>query len=514
MRTSPSVLVIGAGLGGIAAAARLARQGCAVTVLEKNPAPGGRCGRLVCDGHRFDVGPTLLLMPEVFAETYAALGERMEDHLDLRRVDPTYCVHFDDGTALSLTADLHALRSQVEAIEPGSFAGVLRYLAEGQRHYNVALRQFVGREFGSFAEYVSPQNLWRVIVQLHALRRHYARMARYVQDPRLKAALTFQNMYLGLSPFDAPATYSLLPYTELADGVWFPMGGMYRVIESLVAIAERQGVRFHYSAPVTRITLAGDRATGVLLQDGTDLAADVIVANADLPYVYSRLLPESATARRMQRLRYTCSAILFYWSVDIAYPALGPHSVFLSGDYRDSFERIFTAHALPEAPSFYLHAPARIDPSAAPPGRDTLLALVPVGHLDDGCAQDWDAWLPAARMAVLRRLARLGLADLDRHIAAERSYTPRDWLTLYNLERGAAFSLSHTALQVGYLRPHNRHRRYGNLYFVGGSTHPGSGLPMVLLSARLTAERVLRDLRAARAVGHAGAGVRRETRKQ
>jgi phytoene desaturase len=252
-------------------------------------------------------------------------------------------------------------------------------------------------------------------------------------------------------------------------------------------------VHFRYNAPAVQITVDGHRATGVLLADGSPLAADVIVANADVPYVYRHLLPGTRAARRFEHLRYTCSAIMFYWGVDTVYPQLGPHTVFLAGDYRAGFERIFRDHALPVEPSVYVHAPARIDPSAAPPSRDTLLALVPVGHLDGAAAQDWDRWQARARAAVLQRLAGVGVADLDKHTTVEMSYTPREWRSLYNLAKGAAFSLSHNVLQVGYLRPHNRHRRYGNLYFVGGSTHPGSGIPMVLLSARLTTERILQD---------------------
>jgi phytoene desaturase len=341
--------------------------------------------------------------------------------------------------------------------------------------------------------YLGPQNLWEVLHHLHALGRHYARIGHHFRHPHLRAAFTFQDMYLGLSPFDAPATYSLLSYTELAEGVWFPMGGLYRVVESLVAIAEARGVQFRYSTPVARVIVEGGRATGVLLADGSALGADVIVANADVPYVYRHLLPDAAAARRLERLKYTCSAILFYWGVDTVYPQLGPHTVFLAGDYRGGFERIFKDHALPDEPSFYVHAPARIDPSAAPPGKDTLLVLVPVGHLDAAAAQDWGRWQAQARAAVLGRLAATGVTDLEQHLTVEMTCTPCDWLARYNLAKGAAFSLSHSVLQVGYFRPHNRHRRYGNLYFVGGSTHPGSGLPMVLLSARLTVERILQD---------------------
>jgi len=328
--------------------------------------------------------------------------------------------------------------------------------------------------------------------------KHYHHMGRFLHDPRLKAAFTFQDMYLGLSPFDAPATYSLLAYAEMARGVWFPLGGLYAVIASLAAIAQAQGVHIRYHAPVRQIEVASGRATGVVLEDGSRLTADVVVANADLPYVYRCLLSEGdqhdrAEAQRLERLKYTSSAIMFYWGVDQVCPPLDTHNLFLCGDYRGGFDRIFAGHALPSQPSFYVHAPARVDPSAAPPGQDSLYVLVPAGHLDAQRPQDWAALRDRARTAVLQRLAQAGLPGLADHLKFEISYTPHDWQTRYALEKGAGFGLSHDFWQVGYLRPHNRHPRYPNLYFVGSSTHPGTGLPMVLLSARLVVERILAE---------------------
>ena len=490
----PTALVIGAGLGGIATAARLARAGFNVQVLEKQEAPGGRCSQIIRDGHRFDTGATLFLMPEVFAETYTELGERMEDHLELHRIDPTYRIRFEDDTQLALTSDLNEMQAQLEAIEPGSFGGLLRYLVEGHESYHLSLQRFVGRNFYHLPDYFSLQNL-PLLFKMKALVKHYDNIGHYFHDPHLKAAFTFQNMYLGLSPFDAPATYSLVQYTELADGVWYPVGGIYRVIESLASIAEAHGVHFVYNTPVKQIEVDGNRATGVVLQDGSHMSADVIVANADLPYVYSHLLPDRAEADHLERLKYTCSALMFYWGVDRVYPQLGTHNVFLADDYRTSFDRIFNDHLLPDEPSFYVHAPVRTDASAAPAGEDTLMVLVPAGHLDATIAQDWHALQARARSAVIRRLAAsVGIVDLEQHLKFEVSYTPRDWFSMYNLAKGAAFGLSHNFMQVGYLRPHNRHHRYSNLYFVGSSTHPGTGLPMVLLSARLTTERILKEI--------------------
>jgi len=491
--TKGNALIIGAGLGGIATAGRLAREGYSVTVLEKNARPGGRCDQIVRDGHRFDTGATLFLMPEIFEQTYAALGERMDDHLDLKRIDPTYRVHFDDGVELAITSDLNAMQPQLEAIEPGSTRALLRYLAEGTNNYHKSIEHFVGRNFRNIFEYFSPRN-FPMLFELHALTKHYRRASRFFKDPHLRAAFTFQDMYLGLSPYDALATYSLLQYTEMVNGVYFPVGGLYRVIETLVAITEGLGVTYRYGAPVKRILVDGDRTTGVQLASGETLRADLVIANADLPYVYRELLPDDPAVRRLERLKSTCSTLMFFWGTDKVYPQIKHHNVFLSSAYKASFDRIFKGHDLPEDPSFYVHAPARTDPAAAPDGQDTLVVLVPVGHLDGGHPQDWEAITAHARETALRCMGtQLGTGDLESHIKFEVTFTPHTWQSRYNLDRGAAFGFSHNFTQVGYLRPHNRHRRYGNLYFVGSSTHPGTGLPMVLLSARLTTERVIED---------------------
>ncbi|MBN1812413.1 MAG: phytoene desaturase [Anaerolineae bacterium] len=487
-----SVLVIGAGIGGIAVAGRLARRGYDVTVLEKNAVPGGRLNKLLQDGHRFDVGPSLFLMPQTYAATYAALGERMEDHLDLQRIDPTYHLHFDDGTQLQLSANINWMQEQLEAIKPGSFGGLLRYLVEGHQHFHLSLDRFVGKNFYTLFDEFNPGNL-PMLFQLKALTKHYDNIGNYFSDPKLKAAFTFQNMYLGLSPYEAPATYSLLQYTELADGVWFPIGGMYRIVESLTSIAEGHGARFVYGAPVKQIVVEGSRATSVILEDGSTMQADIVIANADLPYVYDRLLPDRNLGERMMNKQFTCSTIMFYWGVDKTYPQLAHHSVFLSGDYRASFDRIFHDQTLPEKPSFYIHVPNRTDPAAAPPWRDNLMVLVPVGCLYEERNQDFEALRARAKETVFKRLERLGITDLQAHITHEVSYTPHDWREMFNLARGAAFGLGHNFTQVGYLRPQNRHGRYKNLYFCGASTHPGTGVPVVLIGAGLVEERITKE---------------------
>ncbi len=495
MSKKSAAIVIGAGIGGIATAARLAKNGFEVTVLEKNDMPGGRCNQIVRDGHRFDIGPTLFLMPEVWEETFAALGEKMSDHLDLRRIDPTYKVHFADGLQLQLTSDIGSMQTQLERVDKSAFTGFLGYIAEGAKHYKISLEKFVGRNFYNIFEYFSLTNL-PLIFQLKALQKHYTNTGRYFKDERLKAAFTFQNMYLGLSPYDAPATYSLLQYTELAEGVWYPMGGMYAGIEALTEVAEKLGVKFIYNSPVKQINVGKQKVESVVTEDGKEYRADLFVGNADLPYIYKELLPKNAEAEALDKKLYTCSTIMFYWGVDKRYSQVAHHNVFLGGDYKASFDQIFEDHNLPAEPSFYVHAPARTDPAAAPEGQDTFYVLVPVGHLDESLKQDWDAMVNRARETVLERLAsEMGMGDLKEHIKFEIVYTPKEWKNRFNLEKGAAFGLSHNFWQVGFLRPQNRHSQYKNLYFAGASTHPGTGLPIVLLSARLTTERILKEFK-------------------
>jgi len=269
---------------------------------------------------------------------------------------------------------------------------------------------------------------------------------------------------------------------------------MYAGIQALTKIAEKLGVKFIYNAPVKKMKEERGKITSVVTEDDREFIADIFVANADLPYIYKELLPENKEAKKLENKLYTCSTIMFYWGVDKEYPQITHHNVFLGGDYKASFDQIFNDHTLPEAPSFYVHAPARADRVAAPNGQDTLYVLVPVGHLDARSEQDWDALVGRARGTVFKRLANeMGVDDLKAHIKFEIVYQPKVWKERFNLEKGAAFGLSHNFWQVGYLRPQNRHKQYKNLYFAGASTHPGTGLPIVLLSARLTTERILKE---------------------
>lgn len=490
---SNSVIVIGAGVGGIVAATHLARRGIHVTVLEKNSRPGGRCDRFSRDGHLFDAGPTLLVMPLLYEAEFAALGTSLPEMLSLQRVDPTYHLVFDDGSKLALTSDMSSMQAQLEAFEPGSFPGLLRYMEEGHRHYHLGMEKLVNRDFRKASDFFNLGNL-PILYQLKPLVNHYRNMSSYFDDPRLKAAFTFQDVYMGLSPFQAPATFSMMPYTELSHGVWYPKGGMYAIVEALMELARGAGVEFEFDAAVERIDVNGRQTRGVVLSDGRQVQAEAVLANADLPYVYNDLLPPDGEAERLAHKRFSCSVISFFWGVDKPYEGLPPHTLFLSQDYRENFEAIIRDLGLPANPCLYVHAPARLDRAMAPEGQDTLIAIVPVGHMSENGDQDWAAIRDEARQHVFRRLKTLGITDLEEHIKFEVNYTPLSWRKRYNLMKGSTHGLCHNLTQLAYFRPRNKHSRYQNLYFVGASTHPGTGLPTAMVSGRLAAERMADDL--------------------
>jgi phytoene desaturase len=490
---SRSVAIIGAGVGGISAAIHLALHGLHVIVFEKNPHPGGRCDWIERDGHRFDTGPTLMVMHRVYEAEFAALGGSMSNLLNLQQVDPTYRLIFDDGSQLALTADMQSMRNQLESVEHGAYQGFLRYHDEGKRHYQQVMEKLVNRDFRRFSDFFSPGNI-PLLFQVKPLVNHYANMSSYFKNPRLKAAFTFQDVYMGLSPFEAPATFSLMPYTELAHGVWYPKGGMYSIVEALMELARETGVEFAFDTTVEKIIVKGRQVVELALEHNQRLKADVILANADLPYVYQDLLPKDNQAEKISRKHFSCSVISFFWGVDKPYHILGPHTLFLADDYRANFDTIVQDLGLPDNPSLYIHAPARLDLSMAPPGEDTLIAVVPVGHLSDNEHRDWNELTDQARRHVFRRMATLGIKDLEAHIKFETSFTPLSWQKRYNLMKGSTHGLSHNLTQLAYFRPSNRHPRFPNLYFVGASTRPGTGMPTAMVSARLVAKRIIDEL--------------------
>lgn len=527
-----TAVVIGAGTGGIATAARLAKAGYRVTVLEKNDFVGGRCSLMYSQDqqqqrYRFDQGPSLLLLPNLFRETFHDLDTSLEaEGVDLLRCPINYQIFFHDGVVFKPTTDLAEMKKQIERYEgKDGFESYLAWMAESHRHYELSVDHVLHQNHDSITTVATP-TFARLVLKFHPFESIYSRASRYFRTDRLRRVFTFATMYMGMSPFDAPSTYSLLQYTEAAEGIWYPRGGFQTVLARLVDVGARLGVDYRLSCPVKQVLTSpdGGTATGVLLENGETILADTVVVNADLVYAYSNLLPGSipkspsepasrvenekaaAYAKSLRQRDASCSSISFYWALDRKIPELNVHNIFLADQYKESFDAIFKRQTLPDDPSFYVNVPSRIDPSAAPEGCDAVIVLVPVGHLlrsrgneaeipTSQSEQDWDSVVARARSAVIETItARTGVSPgWEKSIVHELVNTPRTWEDKFNLDKGAILGLSHNFFNVLCFRPTIRAQGVRNAYFVGASTYPGTGVPIVLAGAKITTEEILKD---------------------
>src|SRR5215216_923957 len=453
-------------------------MGFEIEVFEKNARVGGRVGRLEAEGFSFDTGPSLLLMTDTYRELFHFAGRDLDDYVRLIPLDANYRVTFGDGDTLTIRRTLPELIGELERIEPGVTPRFYRFLEDACNKYRLGRSEFVERDFEGARDFFGLRNL-RLLLKTKALGNYYRQV----------------SMYLGLSPFEAPAVYSLLPYTELAeDGLWFPEGGMYSLVEAMERLATELGVRFHLSSQVERVVVTKGRARGVMVEGG-EVEADAVLANADLPYAYRELLGGLADRdfrlRGREKLEYTASAFMLYLGVDGKLGNMVHHNFYLSGRYRENFEAIFRDRTLPEDPSFYAVVPSKTEPGMAPDGMQSLFVLVPVPHL--GPNVDWNSDGDAFREKIDGLLQRRVGLDRSR-VVYEKVRTPLDWRDEYNLEEGAAFGIGHGIFQVGYFRPPMVSKAVQGMYFVGASTRPGTGVPLVTIGARLVADRIGREV--------------------
>ena len=481
-------------MGSLAAAIRLAARGFEVEVFEKNEGLGGRMGRLEESGFTFDTGPSLLLMTDTYRELFASAGRDLDDYVRLIPLDGQYRVNFGDGDSLTVRRTLPELIRELERIEPGVTPRFYRFLADACQKYRVGRSEFVERDFEGARDFFGLRNL-RLLLRTRALNNYYRSVSRFFRTEKLRQAFSLQTMYLGLSPFEAPAVYSLLPYTELAeDGLWFPEGGMYSLIEAMEELATELGVRFHLNSPVEQVVLSKGKATGIRAC-GEETGADAVLVGADLPYAYRELLGGTADGdfkfRRREKLQYTASAFMLYLGIDRKLDRMLHHNFYLSGRYKENFEAIFRDRRLPDDPSFYAVVPSKTEPDMAPQGKASLFVLVPVPHL--GPNVDWEREGTSFKERVYDLLERRCGVRRD-WVVFERVRTPLDWRDEYNLEEGAAFGIGHGIMQVGYFRPPMVSEAIEGLYFVGASTRPGTGVPLVTIGARLVAERIGREV--------------------
>jgi phytoene desaturase len=480
---SGNALVIGSGFGGLAAAIRLSVRGWRVQVLERLPQPGGRARVHQQDGFRFDAGPTIITVPHLFEELWALAGRRLADDVTLKPLNPYYRVRFDDGRWFDYSGDNAAMRAEVARFDPSDLPGFDALAREADVCYREGFEKLGAVAFDSVAQLlVAVPNMirmrgWQTIWQM---------VCRHLKNPYLRVVFSFHPLLIGGNPLKVTGSYALIHSLERRFGVHWAMGGTGALVQAMVRLLADRGVPVRCDADVQRILVENGRAAGVQLQNGERLAADIVVSNADAAWTYKHLVPDARrrtwTDRKLARAKYSMSLFVWYFGTNRRYDGVPHHQMVLGPRYEGLLTDIFLKHKLTEDFSLYLHRPSASDDSVAPPGHDCFYALSPVPHLDSGV--DWATEAEGYRQRVQRRLEQTVLPGLGQHIVSSRVTTPQQFHDDLLSYKGAAFGMEPRLLQSAWFRPHNRSEDLRGLYLVGAGTHPGAGVPGVLMSAQ------------------------------
>ncbi|MFO1488117.1 MAG: phytoene desaturase family protein [Verrucomicrobiota bacterium] len=488
---SKQTIVIGAGPGGLATAILLASAGVKVKIIERLPLIGGRTSSIEADGYKFDLGPTFFLYPRVLEEIFSAAGTSLRHEVEMVRLDPQYRIQFGAGGKLDCTPDIGSMEKQIAALAPGDAAGFRRFLNENRTKLSL-MEPCLETPFLGWQDLVQA----RLLKILPMLRPHQSvdtYLKRFFKDERVRLAFCFQSKYLGMSPFRCPSLFSILSFLEYEYGVWHPIGGCAAVTAAMARVAERLGVEICLNEPVEEILFAGRRAVGVRTSSGTH-RADAVVVNADFARAMERLVPDHLrrrwTNQKLAAKKYSCSTFMMYLGVEGEFD-LPHHTIHIAENYEKNLDDIENKHVLSEDSSFYVQNACVTDPTLAPRGHSALYVLAPVTHQHPNV--NWAREKEKFRAQLLRHVAKAGYKNLESKIRYERVITPADWDRRYEIYRGATFNLAHTLDQMLHLRPRNRFEDLDGMYLVGGGTHPGSGLPVIFESARISSKLLLED---------------------
>ena len=486
------VVIVGAGPGGLASAMQLAHAGCDVTILERLDRPGGRTSSIEMDGYRFDCGPTFFLYPRVLREIFNAVGYDLFEECPMVRLDPQYRLTFAQGGKLDCTPDVASMDEQIAKFAPQDVGAFKRYLDDNRAKLE-SFRPILESPFTSAADLIRP-SLLPALKHLHPFRSLGAELEKYFEDPRLVIAFAFQSKYLGMSPFNCPSLFSILSFLEYENGVWHPLGGCGQVSQRMAEIAESLGVKIRYQEPVTKVDFNGQEVVGLHTEKGR-YDADAFVVNADFANWMTQTVPDHKRRkwkdRNIAKKRFSCSTFMMYLGIEGIYHDLPHHNIHICKDYQQNLQDIETNHQLSDDPSLYVQNASVTDPSLAPSGHSALYVLVPVTHQTDNV--DWNTERARYRELTLDKLSQIGLTDIRDRIRCEKIITPDQWQSDYAIYKGATFNLAHNLGQMLHKRPGNRFKELGRVFLVGGGTHPGSGLPVIYESSRISSRMILND---------------------
>ena len=490
------VIIVGAGVGGLATAIRLLSKGYKVTIYEKEEKIGGKVNIIEKDGFHFDLTASILMRPQEYKELFSFANKHWEDYLEFIRLDPMYKVNYADGSSYSFSSDLVKLIDILEAMSKEDSVGYLRFLADSYEKYLIASKYFLNESFIKPMDFFNPLTM-NMALRTKTLSSTYSYVSKYINNEKLREFLCFQALYVGISPYNGPNIYTIVPTISELYGLWHLKGGMYTYIKALKKLILQLGGTIETQTNIEEILISDGIAVGVKSNKGNE-KADIIVCNADFPYAVTELIKNEKVKaeydnEKISKMKYSCSTFIMYLGLKKKYPQLQVHNLFLGEDFKDNIEAPFQGK-LPERPSLYIYCPSKIDESMAPHDNENLNVMVRVPNLLFDEIQ-WNDKLKAAfRELILETLHRIdGLEDLEENIIYENYLTPKDLKDSFNSYGGTAFGLSHTLTQTNYFRPHLKLDTVKNLYFVGSSVHPGTGVSMVLLSSKLVAEEIFKD---------------------
>lgn len=486
------VVIVGAGPGGLAAAVLMASAGARVRIVERLPVIGGRTSTIEACGFRFDLGPTFFLYPRVLDEIFRAAGTSLEREVPLVRLDPQYRLTFGAGGSLDCTPDVAEMERQISSLCAKDAGGFARFLADNRRKLEL-MQPCLENPFHGWRDLLD-RRLLRLLPLLHPHRSVDSYLRRFFSDPRTRLAFSFQSKYLGMSPFRCPSLFSILSFLEYEHGVFHPIGGCGAITQALARVARRLGVEIRLDEPVAELLHERGRAVGVRTPSGAHFA-DAVIINADFARAMTRFVADKHrrrwTQKKLAQKKFSCSTFMLYLGIEGRYD-LPHHNIHVAAEYERNLDEIERQHVLSRDPSFYVQNACVTDPSLAPAGMSTLYVLAPVTHQHRNVS--WDRERASYRSLLLRQIEKAGFKDVEKRIRFERMISPAEWDEQYEIHLGATFNLSHSLGQLLHLRPRNRFEDIPGVYLVGGGTHPGSGLPVIFESARITTRLLCEDL--------------------